>query len=145
MFVLHHRALGSPGRDCELDVCFSHFNVYTGDSGAGTTFDKYKYKTQTIRECQCIRNEHDPMIQDMALIVSQTMIANKKVDDGVALPASTTDPLRPPPARRPLPRRPLLHPGSRHLKHAGASINMREQVAMAMMITLEPAGFSYSR
>ena len=85
------------------------------------------------------------MIHDMTLIVSQTMIANKKVDDGVALPAPTADPLRPPPARRPLPRRPLLHPGSRHLKHAGASINMREQVAMVMMITLEPAGFSYSR
>ena len=84
------------------------------------------------------------MIHDMALIVSQIMIANKKVDDGVALPAPTTDPLRSPPARRPLHRRPLLHPGSRHLKHAGASINMREQVAM-MMITLEPAGFSYSR
>ena len=40
MFVLHHRALGSPGRDCELDVCFTHFNVYTGDSGAAPTFDK---------------------------------------------------------------------------------------------------------
>ena len=116
-----------------------------GTLGQEQHLTKYEYKTQTIRECQCIRNEHDPMIQDMALIVSQIMIANKKVDDGVALPAPTTDPLRPPPARRPLPRRPLLHPGSRHLKHAGASINMREQVAMAMMITLEPAGFSYSR
>ena len=85
------------------------------------------------------------MIHDMTFIVSQIMIANKKVDDGAPLPAPTADPLRPPPACRPVPRRPLLHSGSRHLKHAGASINIREQVAMMMMITLEPAGFSYSR
>merc|ERR1712004_875827 len=41
-----------------------------------------------------------------------------QVDDGAPLPAPTADPLRPPPACRPLPRRPLLHSGSRHLKHA---------------------------